>query len=157
MTADQIEEWRRSFRQILEKQVDPKVLTAVLDDIKNGLIRIENGVLRIESKIAERNLTEPQKNLLIDRLRPLPKPNVTILVFNGNPEVLAFVGDVQDVLARIGWIPANTSPTIAFDPNSGRGMGVVVKSQGSHPAAADVLTASLGSLVSRSKPTPIRA
>ena len=51
MTKEQVEEWRKSFKQILQKQIDPKVLVALLDDIKSGQIRIENGVLRIEKKV----------------------------------------------------------------------------------------------------------
>ena len=52
MSKEQAEEWRRALTQILDKQIDPKVLIALLDDIKSGQIRIENGVLRIEKKIA---------------------------------------------------------------------------------------------------------
>ena len=36
MTKDQVAEWRTSFQQILAKQIDPKVLVALLDDIKSG-------------------------------------------------------------------------------------------------------------------------
>ena len=53
MSRDEVEEWRSSFKQILEKQIDPKVLVAILDEIKSGQIRIENGVLRIESRVAK--------------------------------------------------------------------------------------------------------
>ena len=41
MTNAQIQEWRASLRQILDKQVDPKVLVALLDDIKTGQIHRE--------------------------------------------------------------------------------------------------------------------
>ena len=51
MTKDEVEEWRSSFRKILEQQVDAKVLVALLDDIKSGQIRIENGVLQIQGQV----------------------------------------------------------------------------------------------------------
>jgi len=43
----QVAEWRAAIQQFLAKQIDPKVLVALLDDIKSRQIRIEKGALKI--------------------------------------------------------------------------------------------------------------
>jgi tetratricopeptide (TPR) repeat protein len=51
MSHQQTEELRGLLREILRKQLDPKDLLKILDDIRSGQIRIENGVVRIEQKV----------------------------------------------------------------------------------------------------------
>jgi hypothetical protein len=142
MSKEQTAEFRGMFRQVLEKQVDPKVLLAVLDDIKSGLIRVENGVLQIEQKIADRHLTRDQKELLVTRLSPLSKPTVILLIKNGGAEVDGFMRDFQEVFDTLKWpIEGGLSHDVA--PSEARGLGVAVKSQREHPLAVDVFVVSL--------------
>jgi hypothetical protein len=141
MSREQTQEWRASFKQILEKQIDPKVLTALLDDIKSGIIRIENGVLRIEQGMADRHLTPEQKERLINRLSNFPKPRVILLIKNGNSEVDGFLKDFQYVFSKLDW-PVE-GPIYDLVPSGARGLGVVVKSQSEHPLSAVVLIQSL--------------
>lgn len=96
MTAAQVEEWRNSFREILAKQIDPKVLDAVLDEIKSGQIRIENGVLRIERGLGEvrasiqpRRLSEQDKAVIAASMSPFAR--------NGNGLIMALMNDVESV------------------------------------------------------------
>jgi len=49
LTNEQNAEWRMAFKQILEKQVDPKVLVRLLNDIKSGISRIENDIVVMNS------------------------------------------------------------------------------------------------------------
>lgn len=109
MTKAQVEEWRSSFRQMLNKQIDPKVLVALLDDIKNGEIRIENGVLRIENKVAEiqeaerpRALTADQQKQLASRMKEFSGERISYDPRRDNDEVTGLVDSIRAALAPIG-------------------------------------------------------
>jgi hypothetical protein len=96
MTKDQVNEWRQSFKQILEKQIDPKVLVALLDDIKSGQIRIENGVLRVERGIGEiktsirpRRLSTHDQEVIAIAMAPFRR--------NGDHLITAFMNDAASI------------------------------------------------------------
>ena len=69
----------------------------------------------------------------------IAETRLSLLIFNSSPEVLEFMDDFLDVFRRIGWVTDRVTPTIAFDPQRRRGVGVIVKSQDEHPVAADAL------------------
>jgi len=109
MTREQVQEWRTSFRQILEKQVDPKVLVALLDEIKNGQIRIENGVLRIEGKVAEIEKGQKGRSLAVQQQEQLASAMSTFrgqrILFNprrDDEEVSKFVESLAAALSQVG-------------------------------------------------------
>jgi hypothetical protein len=105
MSKEQSDEWRASFRQMLEKQIDPKVLVALLDDIKSGQIRIDNGVVRIERGIGEiqtsirpRRLSDQDKHVLAMALAPFKR--------NGDRLITALMNDVESVTYAMDFMEA---------------------------------------------------
>jgi hypothetical protein len=109
MTREQTEEFRGLFRQIIERQVDPKVLTAFLEDIKNGLIRVENGVLRVENKVGEiqkrqapRALSTPQRQQLASVMSAFRGQIITFDLRRNDSEVDALIVSLRQALSSIG-------------------------------------------------------
>jgi phage terminase large subunit-like protein len=109
MSKEQTNELRSLFEQILKKQVDPKVLMAVLDDIKSGLIRIENGVVRIEGKVSEiqegqkpRALNIQQQAQLAFAMSGVEPQSIRFDVRPGDDEVLSLENSVNAALFRVG-------------------------------------------------------
>jgi hypothetical protein len=93
----------------LEKQIDPKILVALLEDIKSGQIRIENGVLRIEGKVAEiqeverpRALDVNQRNQLAFDMAQFRGQTITYDPRRDNDEVTALVNSVRAALSSVG-------------------------------------------------------
>jgi hypothetical protein len=109
MSDGEVAEWRSSLKQILAKQIDPKVLLALLDDIKNGQIRIENGVLRIENKVAEiqdkqapRDIDRGQQTKLKELLFGHPH-KVTVVGRADDHEAMDFADKLAKALNFAGW------------------------------------------------------
>ncbi len=134
MNNEQVAEWRTSFKQILEKQIDPKVLIALLDDIKSGQIRIENGVLRIESEVTEiakqqepRRLTDAQAQQLERSISPYRGQKIIISSYD--PEGKSYAEFFVPAFDHAGWL----------DPNGGKpGVGQILGYSGAPPIGVQV-------------------
>ena len=125
LTVQQAAEWRSSFKKILEKQIDPKVLVALLDDIKSGLIRLEGGVLRIENRVAEIQKQQAQRLLRTEQAQALgvslstyAGQKITIRSYDAECKTYAESFVRASELARIfrtypHWSPGNRNPTEA--------------------------------------------
>lgn len=152
MTNAQIQEWRASLRQILDKQVDPKVLVALLDDIKTGQIRIENGVLRIEKDVQElRNsqgwvdLSSEQVALIADAAKPFAGQKALVDVPYWERDTERLARQLAQALTSVGWsVPVDgQGQTRFYSRNAKLPVGIVVSRKEDTPAFVSIAMALL--------------
>lgn len=152
MTREQIEEFRGLLKQILGEQIDPKVLLALLGDIKSGQIRIENGVLHIERDITQiRNeqgwpdLTKEDVAVITEAARPFAGQRARIWVSNAVPDSNRLAASLSRVLTSANWY-APYQQMIAMTEGSGDlPLGIELQSNGEF-GSAQALTRALQSV-----------
>jgi hypothetical protein len=138
LTKGEVQEWRASFKQILEKQIDPKVLVALLEEIKNGQIRIENGVLRIEGKVSDIQKSQKGRTLNVQQQDQIASAMSLFrgqhILFNLRPddeEASQFLESLASVLSQAGLTLSNAhNAGMAIPP------GMILKYGKDNPHAA---------------------
>lgn len=124
LSKERTDEFRSLFAQILEKQVAPKVLMLILDDINSGLIRIEGGVVRIENKVSEIENSQKRRELNAQQQEQfaslMSAEGPQIIEYDLRPnddETLSLIKSVRFALTRVG-IEMKSAGNMLSDPEN---------------------------------------
>jgi hypothetical protein len=120
------------LNRIREKQLDPDVVMAKLDELLSDTKNIKQGVAEIKQKQEGRRLSELQKEFLKGEI---PKPFETagqplITCMMGNSESTALAMDFVDVFRRAGWtVPSSDFAQVMYTLLPPRGVIIKIHSR----------------------------